>query len=385
MRVLCAGLYLVLLSQPSFSGVYSVMNCGNPILENWCAAALTQAAGETVNPTGRVHPVGFDGSGGALIINVCTTGIFPGEMRPIEARVQDAIATWNALVPSQGNCPGECRLVEDLDPSPDTDPYDFESVVLHELGHCAYGLDHPNLQVDLPNDVGNERVNTSYTAGYNGSTALISAGTDTIRGTADDEYGNICDVHWFRISDNDPVVIDATPIDSMTYSRSVLSNLGMDFPVNANREAALSLGAPLTNAVMYSNIARNQVRDALTADEVNMVKNLLIGSDRIAGNADDYTVTLQYVADCSTADIQVGLVEFGDPPNGRRLGGCTAEVDFAFTQNPILADDYVVIKPTDSDRLTILLNDDWNWSFGSQPPEVFSDGFETGDTSAWVP
>lgn len=122
--------FVVFLAGAAHAGVFNVMTCSNPILENWCAAAVIQSTGtDIVNPYGVVHAVGYDGSGGSLVVNVCTTVIDPNETRPIEQRVQDAIAIWNNLTPTQGNCPGECRLVEDLDPSPTTDPYDFESVV----------------------------------------------------------------------------------------------------------------------------------------------------------------------------------------------------------------------------------------------------------------
>ena len=128
---------------------------------------------------------------------------------------------------------------------------------------------------------------------------------------------------------------------------------------------------------MYSVVGRGQQRTGLTADEVNMVKMAQTGQDRTAGTGDDYSITLEYVEDCASADSKVRFLNLG--PTGP-LGGCAGTVDYSFSQSPILAQNYSMVPTPGGPDLDITLNDFFEWKTYE---EAFSDGFESGDTASW--
>ncbi len=245
------------------------------------------------------------------------------------------------------------------------------------------GLGHPDLRWDPPGGP-DAREPSSFTMSYGGSSVGISAGPDGIPGSLDDTHdaqgGGVADsVHWFRRSDNNPVIIDGTAIDIDTYSRSVTSNLpvGHSWAANANRRVAESLGAPFTQAVMYSRIDALQRLTGLTADEVNMVRMARTGRDRMAGTTDDYTVSLGYVADCGGADI---VVQFRSLGPITPLAGCNSRVELSFSQNPLFAQHYSLVPAPGSSTLEIVVNDFYDWETAD---DIFFDSFESGDSSAW--
>ena len=82
------------------------------------------------------HPSGYTGSGGALEVNVCVVPNSPFAVE-LEVPTLNAINTWNKLAPTVGN-------ISFSAPGLGSNQVDYESVVLHELGHCV-GLAHPNL------------------------------------------------------------------------------------------------------------------------------------------------------------------------------------------------------------------------------------------------
>lgn len=349
-----------------------------PPEDNFCAQGLTRA-GQAVTPFGIVHPPGFSGPGGPLVVKICVEPSSASLVGP----VQRAIATWNASLPTVGNCPAPCLVVEEAEQAlTGAIPYHAESVLLHELGHCALGLDHPNLVFDPPGTP-EGRIPTSFTMSYGGSSSGIDAGPDGIPGSFDDEQlaqgGMFPDsVPWFRRVDNNPVLIDSTVIDLDTYSRAA-SNLpaGHGWAANGNRRVAESLGAPNTNAVMYSHVDRGQRRTRLTADDVSMLKMAGTGVDRMAGTADDYTVALEFVADCVGADVAVNFLPLGETFG---LAACGGRIELSFAQNPFLAQNYTLVPRPGQPRLDISLNDFHEWDTRE---EVFVDGFETGDLSGW--
>jgi len=195
-------------------------------------------------------------------------------------------------------------------------------------------------------------------------------------------------VHWFRIADNNPFVIDATVIDSDTFSRSVAANLpaGHSWAANANRRAGEELGVQSTQSVMYGLQVEGELKTSLTADDVNMVKMAFTGVDLQAGTADDYSVNLQFVGSCDGADV---LITLGETVTPATLAQCRAGVDFSFPQNPLLAR-HLSIVPEFPGPLVITLNQNITWDTGQNcglsrgnASCVFADGFETGDTAAW--
>lgn len=222
---------------------------------------LTTGPGE---PFIVVHPPGYDGTGGILEVRVCASS----GIERMEPAIIEALEIWNDLSPSLGNCQG-CRTWEEPeDPATSMLPSPMAGVLIHELGHCAFGLDHSNWTED-----GNGDTSYSNTA----DAVTIVDGPDLIPGTSDDEVTPLPGarlVHWFRKSDNDPFVVDATVIDSSSYSRRIvdLMKLGHAWPSNANRFSGDLRGADDTQAVMYSGITRGQRFTSLAADDVNTVK-----------------------------------------------------------------------------------------------------------------
>lgn len=97
---------------------------------------------------GTTHPVGFTQMGGVVRVKICVSP-GDGDLVPLTQR---AIATWEGLVRQTEQCEN-CFLWEEGEQFPATKPYIAESVILHELGHCAMGLDHPNLHWDDPGPI----------------------------------------------------------------------------------------------------------------------------------------------------------------------------------------------------------------------------------------
>lgn len=305
---------------------------------------------------------------------------------------QRAIATWNALVATTQNCLGSA-LWEGSSSTGDT--FHAESVILHELGHCALGLDHPDRPWDADNDGVFEP--TSFTRSWGAlHPGGINAGADGIRGSFDDlnrapgSPTKIAEsVSWFRRSDNNPVIVDGTVIDLDTYSRSVATNLPANhtWAANGNLAVARSLGEPFTHTVMYSLIDPGQQYSGLSADEVNMVRMGMTGEDLMAGTDDDYTVELVYVADCasnlSAIRVTFAQMSLGDPAPAAVCEG--ADIDYAFPPpNPMLARHFEVVELFATIAPVIRLDPDLNWDTGPPISVVFQDDFESGDLSAWT-
>ena len=251
---------------------------------NFCQQGTTvPSPGDGVTPFGVTHPPGYAGAGGSLVVNVCVSP----EDSDLIPPTQRAVATWQSLTREVGQCLG-CYLHEEGDPNPSSVPYHAESVVLHELGHCAVGLDHSDLQFDPPGDP--ERFErTSFTMSYDGVPEGIDAGIDEIRGSCDDVQESILgeipeSVHWFRRADNDPAIIDSTIIDTNSYSRSITQGLPQQcsWAANGNRAVNGQLGFSYTQNVMYSAIARGQKYLGLSSDDVNMVEMGMTGQDWLA-------------------------------------------------------------------------------------------------------
>lgn len=155
--------------------------------------AFSPGPGE-LPPFAIMHPLGYDGPGGTLTIKVCVRA---GQNYLITP-VQESIAVWNALTPTTANCEN-CFLAGEEAPN---GAFDTASVLVHELGHCAFGLDHINL-VEGDDPATSERVGscdvnqngtcgeaTSFTASFN--TTRVLDGGSGIRGDADDAPENNC-------------------------------------------------------------------------------------------------------------------------------------------------------------------------------------------------
>ncbi|MBK7353638.1 MAG: hypothetical protein IPJ05_08830 [Nitrosomonas sp.] len=241
------------------------------------------------------HPQGYRGQGTNLII---TVGISPSSLHGTEITlpIQNAITTWNQLIPTLGNIVNDEKIP--------FNHFDFESVVLHELGHCL-GLAHPNLS----SESGLSGVNRNYTQTTRGSNNRydLNSGNDGVAGSNDDSRGDDINLHWFRKKNNNPFTI-AEKIDITTYSRNLVDlPAGHTFAANGDRTVANLLGYQNTEAVMQQGIIAGEAQRTLTADDIATLKLAMSGLDRFAGTPDDYTLTLEFIGFTDNADIVVSF------------------------------------------------------------------------------
>jgi hypothetical protein len=246
-----------------------------------------------------LHPADYAGTGGALTVRVCIT---PNTYHAaaMEIPVQNNINIYNALQPTTGN------LVSGAANNIPPGELDFESVLLHEIGHCL-GMAHVNLASEsgLP---GADRNYTKSTMGANGGYDL-DAGSDVTRGSGDDLRGDDINLHWFDKSTNNPFTIDS-PVDASTYSRN-LADLPSNhtYAANGDRMVAAQLGVPNTEAVMQQGTAPDEAQRTLTHDDVATLQLAASGVDETAGTFDDYTINLEYggISSSSSCDIQIAF------------------------------------------------------------------------------
>lgn len=111
------------------------------------ASVDPNVSSDRVPPRGIVHPLEYDGgAGGVIQLKICLAlgdAEFGGPLRR-------AIHTWNGLASTVDNCLGTgCKVWEEtslpLDGEDGPIKAHAESILLHELGHCALGFDgsHP--------------------------------------------------------------------------------------------------------------------------------------------------------------------------------------------------------------------------------------------------
>lgn len=249
------------------------------------------------------HPIGYTGTGGPLIVSV---GIDPGSANAASMVIstENVIRTFNNLVSTTGNLQfgGATNI-----PSGEVD---FESTLLHELGH-SLGLAHVNAATES----GLSEPDRNYTKATDGAdnTFNLGIGVDLTRGSQDDVRGDDVCLHYFRTSNNNPFTISGT-VDNTTYSRGV-ANLptGDLFATNADRSVSGLFGEGSTEAVMQQGAQYNEAQRTLTADDVAGIRYAAAGLDEIAGTADDYTLVLTYAGLDATADI---VIDFDDSQTG---------------------------------------------------------------------
>ena len=218
-----------------------------------CSAGAFIFAGEASGVDVVTHPTSYTGQGGLLTLRVC---IVPGSANAaaMEIPILNNINIYNRLQPTTGN------LLSGGNNNIPSGQIDFESVSLHELGHCV-GLGH----VNAASESGLTGNNRNYTKAADGSNNQldINRGADGIIGTRDDIRGDDVNLHWYRKSNNNPFTIAGT-VDSSTYARD-LSDLpaGHSFAANGDRSVASSLGFPNTEAVMQQGSFFDEAQRAL--------------------------------------------------------------------------------------------------------------------------
>lgn len=261
-------------------------------------------SGETHGVDLIAHPVGWTTSTtGVLTIRVCQgAGDGNGPALALwEQSLRNMIAVYNNLQPTTGNLKGLATSAT----------YDWESVALHELGHCI-GKAHPNAATES----GLPSAQYNYTKATDGAdnTLNVNAGSDGYIGSADDVRGDDVNLHWFWVANNNPFMIDYAKVDSTTYARSTASLPGSDlFAANADRDVGDDLlGALNTESVMQQGTFSYEVQRTLGHDDVATLRYARTGLNEIQGDGDDYSVQLEFATgDCDVTfsfdDTQTGF------------------------------------------------------------------------------
>lgn len=309
-----------------------------------------------------VHPPGYSGAGGTLTVKLCAETDF------IRSPLNEALQIWRAAQVTAANCK-DCKIIEETSSGTGTPP-SMSSVLLHELGHCIFGLGHNNWFNPQAS------ANSSFSATF--AATSINPGSDTVRGTRDDSPTPLPGsrlIHWFRTADNDPFQLSAPPVDISNFSRQIAQlPSGHNWPESANRAVADLRGHPETQSVMYSHLDRAQFYRGLAADELNTINFARSGIDEQAGTADDYTIDLQLTS-CLEAQVMVRFVSLG-PNFSNTFGICRA--DIVSLQPGLPFEVHQTLVPFAPNPVIYLdVNADWVWD------HVHASDFETGTTSDW--
>jgi hypothetical protein len=297
------------------------------------------------------HSLGYTGAGGAISISV---GIDPTSSFAAQMLIptQNAVNTWNDKLPTTGNVNST---------GVGAGQFDYESTVLHELGH-ALGLSH----VNAASESGLGGANQNYTKATDGANNVfdINPGSDGIIGSGDDIRGDDVNLNYFRYGsgtatdNNNPFASLPLVVDSTTYSRDLANLPGTDtYSANGDRAVAAALGFTDTEAVMQQGTFSGETQRSLTADDVAGLLYAQSGVDEIAGTADDYIVTLDFLGLTSGADI---VIDFDN-----------AQTSFAVTQSSgaFLSGDHVVVTSS-----SIFFNSGFNWFFNTESNEIPAPG-----------
>jgi hypothetical protein len=268
------------------------------------SAAAFVFAGETYGVDVVTYPMGYAGTGGTLSISL---GIDPTSAHATDMVIstQNAIYTWNGLSPTTGNLfLGAANNIP-------TGHVDFESTLLHEMGH-ALGLAHPN----LASESGLSGADRNYTKSTDGANNVynINAGADGVIGSSDDLRGDDVNLNYFPVANNNPFASLPATIDSTTFSRDT-SNLpgGHNYAANGDRDVAALLGYADTESVMQQGAFYDEAQRTLTAEDVAGIRYAMSGLDETQGTADDYTLLLTYAGLTTAADI---VIDFDDSMAG---------------------------------------------------------------------
>jgi hypothetical protein len=250
-----------------------------------------------------VHGGGYAGTGGEVSVSVCLDpDALPVSGNPDQA-IRNAVAAFNALAPTTGNV---------VSRSDGAGGSDFESVLLHEVGHCI-GMDHSALG---PSEVGGfDSPNIYYANAFPGPNAGFdtNAGADGVRGSRDDVRGDDINRNWFRKNSNNPFETPPATVDRGTYSTS-LSDLpvGHTFVENATSFVPCSgpntsslRGMSATQNTMFPVICSNNHLRRLAPDDVALLRIARAGLNGTQGNADDYTLKLTYIGQATSCNIKI--------------------------------------------------------------------------------
>ncbi|MEO1082705.1 MAG: hypothetical protein AAFY88_00540 [Acidobacteriota bacterium] len=304
------------------------------------------------------HPSNYTGTGGEVEVTLCVDPASPFAA-DMEISVRNIASTINALESASPNLIS--GGANDIPPG----QFDFESVALHEVGHCI-GLAHPN----LGSISGVTNTNSTNTTDGANNSLNENDGVDNIFGSADDIRGDDVNLLWFRRTDNNPFLIGAT-VDASTYSRD-LADLppGDLFAANADR----TVGAQVfdianSEAVMQQGSGSDEDQRQWGADDVATLRLGMSGVDETQGTADDYTIRAVYAGLTTSCDV---VLRFDNAATGFArcsVGGTS------------VGSGHISITTG-----TASFNSGPTWYFNPvlfDAGLIFRDGFESGDVSAW--
>ncbi|MDA8020060.1 MAG: DUF11 domain-containing protein [Thermoanaerobaculia bacterium] len=307
---------------------------------------------QTDSPGAVAHPIGYDGTGGPITVSVCIDPASPSAAE-LAAPAARAIDTLNALVPTTGTYVpiGESTQVP-------AGHFDAESVLLHEIAHCV-GIHHGNKPPNMTR--AQELAFSDATMSNTGPDNLYSfilIGADNIWGSSDDLRGDDGNLFWFRKMNNDPFSLPGGPplaYDQSNYTRDLADlPVGAKYAANGTPAVAESLGYSDTKAVMYAQTGVQSEFRSLSHDDVTMLRYASSGLNEIAGDADDYVLTLELID--FPCDIPIKLEPLGLASD--TVGRCRSVNQ---TQGPIAGStDHYTLDP-----IAVELNADFSWFFGS--------------------
>lgn len=389
----CLPIALAVLLPPGFAeaGTYVGTCICDQVTACHPAPTPSGLPGESVHEGAITYPFTFVPAGTTSPnLKICVEDAFGGKLA--EA-VTWAVETWNALTPRVHNCAG-C-VTQEVGTTGSV-PTNLSSTILHELGHCGMAIDHTTLVIDTaadPDTCTNPppppqmcREFTSFTVSYGGTAAFggLLDGPDLVRGSKDDTQlglggGLATLVHWFRRTDNDPIVVDVTPIDASTFTRSPFElPLDSNYSANSNVGVGKLLGQAATQSVMSRS--RNPIAAyfGLSADDVNTVLMSRTGLNHVIGPAgpmnDDHNIQMEIVSCADAYDIKVKVGALAPGVSAF----CDAQADYLFPAEPHSTQTDFIL--TGSGDITVNSAPTLGWNFGIP---MFYGHFETGDFADW--